>query len=797
MSTEFKKRLNLKPHKNIADSIPIRSIAADGVMEVGPGKFSKTYSVSDINYSIAKMEERASIYTKWSSVLKSVDPSYSFQLLIDNHQVDIDYLSDRILLAEAGDHLDELREDINNVIKKNLEEGNNAIRREIYITLTIPANDLQDASKKFINAETDLISILRSIPGCSARPLNALKRLNLIHDIFAGGDEKELEEYGYYNREKVKNFSLENLYRTGVTAVELVQPESIEYRGKYFILGSKYGRAFNLERLPVVVSDNFLKELSTMPFNILYTMNIDQVDSASAHNLVKTMRTGAAAAMSEASIKAAERGYSVELTNPDLRTNLQEADDLLIDLERRDQKLFDTRTHVVIFGNTKEELDTNCNKFVTTCRTKNVRFDVADGLQENTLISAMPFGIDMTPRSRTLTTESLAAFVPFSTQELNQKGGIVYGVNKVSHNILTYDRFSGTNYNELVFGSSGSGKSFFVKKSIINTFLHGKNDADVVIIDPQGEYTAITKALGGQEIHLKGAGEDHINPLEISVEYGTNPVADKSTFLVSMCEEMLHTPVTAIQKTAISLSAKRVYEKWRLTQDKDSIPTLEDFYNVLEDYYEGDGNHPEIFDLLKTIEFYAGAGTDTLFCGQSNVDTNSSFVCWNIQHLAEPIRPLAMLIVLDNIFNRMAKNRSLGRPTYIFIDECHLLFQHQQTAQFMQKEYKLARKEKGAICSITQEPEDVLRSAEGRTLINNTSFVVLLKQSSLNSAILAEQLHLSARQLEYVTDSLPGEGLLCVQPSSKSVGGIIPFEDPYPEDSLLYQLCQTSSMGQE
>lgn len=797
MNTAFRKSLNTKSHRNIADSIPLLSITDDGVIELGNGMYSRTYSVSDINYSIAKQDERGSIYNKWSSVLKAIDPSYEFQILIDNHQIDIDYLSDQILLAENGDRLDELRSDINKIIKKNLNEGNNSIKRDIYLTLSIPANDIQDASKKFVAAEHEFLSIIRSIPGCQAKPMKALKRLNLLHDIFRGGDEKEMMEYGYYNREKVKSFSLENLYRTGVTAVELIQPESMEYRNRYFMLGKKYGRAFNLKSLPVVVNDAFLKDLSTFNFNILYTINVHQVEASTAHNLVKTMRAGAAAVMADASIKSAQRGYSVELTNPDLKTNLDEADMLLEDIERRDQKLFDTKSHVVIFADSLEELDVNCNQFISVCRTKNVRFDVATGQQENAFISSMPFGLDSTPKTRTLTTESLAIFIPFSTQELTQKGGIVYGVNKVSHNILTYDRFNGDNYNQLTFGSSGSGKSFFVKKQILNTYLAGGDDADVVIIDPQGEYGPITRAIGGQEIVLTGAGVDHINPLEISAAYGANPVAEKSTFLISMCEEMLGgEPVTAIQKTAISVSAKRVYEKWRITGDDNDIPTLEDFYNVLADYYENEGSHSEILDLLKTIEFYTGRGTDTLFQGKSNVDQSASFVCWNIQNLAESIRPLSMLIVLDNVFNRMAKNRSLGRPTYIFIDECHLLFKHAQTAAFMQKEYKIARKEKGAICSITQDVEDLLSSAEGRTLINNTSFVVLLKQAPINAAILAEQLHLSARQLEYVTDSLPGEGLLCIQNSSKSVGGVIPFEDHYPEDSLLYKICQTSNLAE-
>ena len=795
MDKKLKKVLNLKPHFNIADSIPLYSISDDGITEIAKGLYSRTYKVQDINFGIARRDERGATSAKWASVLKSIDPSYDLQVCIYNHSVDIDYLSDIVLLQEAGDGRDGLRADINQIVRRNMTEGNNGIRRDIYLTLTIPSGDMGTAMQSFASADHDILSILRSIRGCGAKPLKALKRLNLLHDMFQGGEESEMKEFGSYNWERVRSFSLENLYQSGVTAVELIQPESMEFKSDYFILGGAYGRAFHLADFPTVVTDTFMREFTSMPFNLLMTTNLHQIDALKALNLVKAQRTNASGSFAEAQKKASQQGYNAELVNPDLAKNYHAANDLLIDMERRDQKLFETKMHVVIFADSLGQLDKNCETFLTRCRSKGVGFKTSYGLQENALISSMPFGLDNTPQFRTLTTEALAIFVPFSSQEMTQRGGTVYGLNKVTHNIITFNRMMADSYNMLVLGFTGSGKSFFAKKEILNTYLNGSNDGDVIIIDPQGEYGKLCRSVGGEEVHIKGAGEHHINPLDISASYDENPVAAKVEFIRSMCAEMLSYTPDATQKTAIAVAAKRCYDAWLMSGEDGDIPTLNDFYLALCDYYNSEGGRLQsVLDVVKAVEFYV-AGVDTLFQGHSNTNTEAAFISYDISELGEGIRPLAMLIILDSILNRMSRNRKLNRPTFVYIDEIHLLFQKEQTAQWIKKLWKTARKYRCCPCGLSQDVEDLLASDTGRAVLTNTAFVVLLKQQDINASVLSEQLQLSARQLEYVTDTPPGEGLLCIQNASKFTGGVIPFEDHFPEDSLLFEICQTSSMG--
>ena len=321
MDKKLKKVLNLKPHFNIADSIPLYSVSDDGITEIAEGLYSRTYKIQDINFGIARRDERGAICAKWAGVLKSIDPSYDLQVCIYNHGVDIDYLSDIVLLQEAGDGRDALRADINQIVRRNMTEGNNGIRRDIYLTLTIPSGDMGTAMQNFASAEHDILSILRSIRGCGAKPLKALKRLNLLHDMFQGGEESEMKEYGSYNRERVRSFSLENLYQSGVTAVELIQPESMEFKSDHFILGGAYGRAFHLADFPTVVTDTFMREFTSMPFNLLMTTNLHQIDALKALNLVKAQRTNASGSFAEAQKKASQQGYSAELVNPDLAKN--------------------------------------------------------------------------------------------------------------------------------------------------------------------------------------------------------------------------------------------------------------------------------------------------------------------------------------------------------------------------------------------------------------------------------------------------------------------------------------------
>ncbi len=792
MDRKLRSVLDLRPHFTIKDSIPIKSISKDGIICLTKHLFSKTYKIHDVNFLIARDDERYAIVNKWAKLLRSLNPAYDMQLCIYNHTADIDYLSSTVLINDRNDELDGLRDEINSIIKKNMLSGNNGIKRDIYLTLTIPAKDMERASVSFSAAEHDILGVLRTIPGCKATALLPEKRLNLLHDILHGCRETEMSAYSEGNKVRAEAFSLENMYVSGGSPIDLISPESMEYHSDHFKLGDVYGRAFTMKDFASRISDTFLSDFTAMPFKMLFTINLHQMDPVSAFHLVRSQRTNAAGQMAETMKKAAQSGYDAVLANPDIAKNFNEFDELLDSMERFDQKLFEAKFHVVIFADDLNELKANSNAFITRCRTGSVVFQAPYGMQENTFLSSIPLGIDRTPKVRTLPTDVLAKMVPFSSQEMTQKGGTAYGINKVTRNIITFNRMLADSYNMLILGFTGSGKSFFAKKSILSTYLTG-TDADVIIIDPQAEYGKLCRAVGGEEIFIKSAGRHHLNPMDISASYGTNPIAEKQDFLQSIMSQMLDHMPDPVQRAAISIATVRCYDNWKKTESDEDIPTLETFYQELWNYYnESSEALPTIMDLIKAVEFYV-EGTTTLFKGKTNVDTGSSFMSFNIADLTESTRPLAMLVILDSILNRMSRNRKLSRTTYVYIDEIHLLFKDEQTAEWIKTLWKTARKFRCAPCGITQDCEDILSSEVGRAVLTNTSFVVLLKQAAINARVLAEQLMLSDRQLDFVTDTPPGEGLLYIQNSSKFNGGVISFEDHISENLHLYEICQTSS----
>lgn len=798
MNKELKKQLNLEKHYNISDSIPIHEVDNNGVMETRKGLYCKTYILQDVNYSISKMIEKGEMFLEWCNVLNRLDPTQGMQITIHTHDVNVDYIEDDVFLHEVGDGKDYLRDAYNDIIKKNMLEGHNNIRKEKYITLSLEANNIVAASQAFVSLESDITNILRGIDGCDMKPLSTVEKLNLLHNLYNPNKAGEFKEYGSLNGSTIKSFNIENVYLQGVGVADLVQPSSMEFKNKYLKLGNVYCRGIDLVQLPTVMNDQFLNDMTNQDFNMVLSIHVKQLDARTATNLVENKLTSINGKLAEKQKNASMSGYSIELLDPRLDENRTEARELLSDLQGRNQKLFTMQMHILVYANSLEELDKNTEKIVSIANGKLVKFSTATNLQENTLNSTLPYGFDSTNVFRTLTTESLGIFLPFTAQEVIQKSGVYYGINSVTKNIITFDRMTGDNYNSFIFGASGSGKSFTAKSVIMSTFLNSNNDCDIIIIDPQGEYGTLCNALGdeAEEVILTGAGKHHINPLDLDENYGENPTADKVSFLQSMCSEMLNSELTPTQKTAVSLAGKSCYAEWNLTHDEADIPTLEDFYNALITCFNDDGGRDTwIYELIMTVKNYV-AGVDTLFQGKTNVDVKKRFIVYNTQRLGKNVQNLAMLVILDSILNRISHNRKLGRPTYFFVDEIHLLFKKgfSSTASWLQMLWKTARKFLGAPCGITQDLEDLLGNDIGRTIISQSSFIIMLKLSQMNRDLLAQELGLSSTQLSYISNNVTkGSGLLYIQASdSLPAGAVVPFKNQVPHDNAIYKLINST-----
>ena len=803
MNKELKKELGpmLIPHYNVADSIPIRSISEEGVLETRKGLYSKTYSLTDVNFQIARRIEKGEMFVSYRSFLNALDPSQTLQITIYNHRIKGTTDADAVLLPEAGDGYDDLRDSFNKIILKNSEAGNNGIKKEKYITLSQEASDMLAAEKAFTLAETELLTHISDVPGADVKPLSLYDRLNLLKSIYNPDDEGAgFSEYAYIGGKRVKAFSLNSMYAQGMSARELVMPPSMEFRSTYFRFGDTYGRAMDLEVLPKAIKDSFLNEMTNLDFDCLLSMNIRVIEKGESYKLVDRKLTN-----SEAEFVSVQ--YSTGIASHRIKADHEELEDLMDDISKRDQNLFNVRMHLIIFADSMEQLTEYTDKVRAIARARGVLFTVAQEMQEQSLCSALPYGYDCTGCFRTLNSDATAGFMPFSAQELQTKRTknstpCYYGINRVTKSVISYDRFLGDSYNGMIWGFTGSGKSMTAKLNIVNILLTDP-DADVIVIDPNDEYKPLCSAMNGQVIDVIGSGKQRINPLEIDSSYGgddQDPVASKIDFLQSMVQVMIgqSIPLTAIQRNAIIMAGKSVYNAWiRSDKDPETVPTLQDFYDALMQR-DDVGKVVDIYELIQTVERFTAAGVDVIFSGKSNVEINNRFVDYAIGQLGDDLKPLAMLIILDNIWTRMCRNKRLKRKTYIFIDEVHLLMKSQMVASYLQKFYKVCRKFGGAPTSITQNVEDIITSEAGRGIINNTPFIIILKQSQMDRNALAQLFNLSDTQLSFISNSKPGEGLLYVQSSMNlDTTSIIPFKNVIPEDNEIFKLITTKMTKEE
>ena len=463
----------------------------------------------------------------------------------------------------------------------------------------------------------------------------------------------------------------------------------------------------------------------------------------------------------------------------DMEQQRKESKDFLDDLTTRDQRMMFAVVTIVHTADTKKQLDNDTEAILTTARKHLCQLSVLRYQQLDGLMTALPFGVRKIDAFRTLTTESLAVFMPFRVQEVYDENGIYYGQNVISKNMMIADRRKLLNGNSFILGVSGSGKSFTGKNEITNLML--SSDADIIIIDPEREYAPLVRAMGGSVIEISATSPNHINAMDMSKDYGeVDPIIEKSQFLQSLCEQIIAGHHFAKgQQSIIDRCTENVYRYYKQGDYKGTPPTLRDFRDELLRQEE-----PEAKSLALELELFTRGSLNT-FAKQTNVNTDNRLICYDILELGEQLRAIGMLVILDSILNRITSNRQKGKQTFLFIDEIYLLFMHEYSAQFLFKLWKRVRKY-GAYCTgITQNVDDLLQSHTARTMLSNSEFIVMLNQAATDREELAKLLNISDLQLSYITNVDAGHGLIKVGSS------LVPFANSFPKDTMLYKLMTT------
>ena len=751
-------------------SIPYREMARDGICRVQDRYYSKTIRFYDINYQLAQNEDKNAIFENWCDFLNYFDSSIHFQLSFINHHSSMNEFESVIQIKPRHDAFDEVRMEYVQMLRNQLAKGNNGLVRTKYITFGIEAENIREAKPKLERIETDILNNFKVL-GVSAYPLDGKERLQIMYETF---NQEETVPF---------QFSYEQVLRSGMGTKDFIAPTSFLFKnGKDFMMGRTIGAVSYLQILAPELTDRMLAEFLDMDRNLIVNLHIQSLDQMKAIKLVKSKVTDINRMKIEEQKKAVRSGYDMDIIPSDLNTYGGEAKRLLEDLQSRNERVFLVTIVFLNTAKTRQELDNAVFQTAGIAQKYNCSLRRLDYMQEPGLMSSLPLGINLIPIKRALTTTSTAIFVPFTTQELFMDGeSLYYGLNALSNNMIMVDRKKLKNPNGLILGTPGSGKSFSAKREITNAFFVTQDD--IIIGDPEGEYYPLVHALGGQVIHISPTSHDYINPMDINLDYSDddNPLGFKSDFILSLCELIMgsRNGIEAEEKSVIDRCLPLVYQKYFEQPIPENMPVLGDLYECLRRQKEVQAQR-----IATALEIYVN-GSLKVFNHRTNVELNNRIVCFDIKDLGKQLKKLGMLIVQDQVWNRVTINRAAHKSTRYYIDEFHLLLKEEQTAAYSVEIWKRFRKWGGIPTGITQNIKDLLASREIENIFENSDFIYMLNQAAGDRQILAKQLNISPHQLSYVTNSGEGEGLIFYG----SI--IIPFKDKFDKSLRLYSLMTT------
>lgn len=767
--------------KKVLNTIPYKKILADDIFFLGRKMYSKAYTFDDINFNLSDEEQQYMYLERYIEFLSILDDTVDCQICCWNSQINLDDFKKKTLLPQKADYLFEYRYEFNSrVLEENIRKGQNAIQKHMYITLTIKAPDEETARRRFKSLDITATNTFNRIGNTNMRVLTSQERLEMLKDFFVGTDDMPVPQL----TEKDFAKGIDKLY---------CAPDYFDFKKDYFMFNNTYAKTIYIREYPSTATSEILTELLATGIEIMVTTNIETYDSAEARKLVQHQITAIDTDMAKREVKAAQHGnFSNQM--PQRIKNQRDAMVSVYDkITMKDQKLFMTNMQILIKAESFEELNNNLEVIESTLKRSGCIKGEMAWEQEHGMCDCLPVGYQRKfGWLRTMPSESVAIFMPFNVKEMQMENSVYYGLNMLSHNIILFDRMKGlVNPSGFVLACPGSGKSFTVKREIVNVFL-GYEDADILVIDPEREYWKLAEAFGGEVVKFSNGSKNHINPFDFDFrlleDEEIDIIADKCQLLTSFisCMDSKH-PLNAQEKSFVDRCVRKAYAKSNVltTLDPADMPTLGTFLECMKE--ETENINKDMKDkLIITVDMYVN-GSAKYFDNQTNVNTKSRFIAYDIRDLNGNLKTQSMLLILDYIWNRLSENRDKGRKTYIYFDEAHLLFQDEYSLDYLRMLWKRARKYGGVLTGITQNVEDLLKDDKSRSMLSNSEFLVLLKQNPTDAAKLQDILHFTDSEIQYVNDTPAGHGILVLGGKTK-----IPFYDEFPKDTKLYSMMTTN-----
>ena len=755
-----------KVPRRVQDLVPVQRIWPDGIFQVGPNKFSKTWKFSDINYQVASEEDKENMFLLYSDILNSFDSAATTKITVNNHRLNKKDFEKSILMPMKWDGLDDYRREYNDMLLEKAT-GANGIVQEKYITVSINKRSIEDARTYFARTGADLQMRFSSL-GSTLEDLDAIEKLRLIHDFYRQGDEMTFE------------FDMAKRSKLGHDFRDYICPDTIERGTDYIKLGEKYVRVLFLKDYGNYISDDTVTELTDMNRNLMLSIDVLSVPTDEAIREVENKLLGVETNITNWQRKQNQNNNFSAVVPYDMELQRTKTKEFLADLTTRDQRMMLALITMAISSDSKEQLDLDTESIQAVAKGRHCQMAVLKWQQADALNTVLPFGVRKIDCFRTLNTESLAVFLPFKTQEIMDKGGIYYGENAISHNLIMCNKENLLNQSAFLLGVPGSGKSFSAKELI--TFLMLNTDDDILICDPEGEYAPLVEAMGpeiGSVIRVSAGGRDRLNAMYMVDGYGENdPIVVKSQFIMSLVEQIDKKGVGPQQKSIIDRCAAAVYRDAEKSSGG-ATPTLCTFRDKLLEQPEREAKQ-----IALSLELFTTGSLD-IFGHESNVDMDKRVVVFDIHGLGSQLKPTGLLVITDTMLNRVTLNWKKGKRTHVFIDEFHVVFENEFSAQFFNSAWRQFRKRNAYPTAITQNVEYLLDSVQASTMLSNSEFVIMLNQAASDRAKLAKLLNISEIQMRYITNAPAGTGLI------KYGSALVPFVNRFNKDTKLYRLMTT------
>lgn len=803
VNTKNKKIAKPKPLKiprTVQESIPYTMVYPEAnLIETEQGHFVRIYKLTDVNFAVAREIEQQDMLARYMQLLNMFDPSVSFQIVINNHTIDKKSFEAGVMMKLKNDGLDDLREEENRILEEKIAQGRNNLVCEKYLVVSIPAQNAADAKAEYARYDSEIPHAVYQIGQSACYALSSTEMLRVLYDTYNRGHESEFAAKTQLDGNGREKFDFQNMLRLGLTTKDVIGPDSMTFKPRYFMLGETYGRVEYLSQIPSLLDTAFYPELTSQGFSAMYSLQMSGIPQEKAMKMLKMRFNNVNSNVRQEQMKAAKEGWSGDLISIDLKQKLEEANRQLGDLSSRNQKLFSMTMTIVHFADSLEELDHQTDIIKSVANRYMVSISSMNFQQEAGFNTTLPLCNCQASIKRSLTTEACAVFVPWNAQELNTAGGMYYGTNAITSNLITYDRSLSKNANGFILGTPGSGKSFMAKAEILQVLLN--TDDDILILDPEREFFPIAAAINRRSKngkicrveHIVQGNKNYINPLDIPLYdlEEEDPMANQLSYVISLCQQMYgRYQLPQGSESLIDRALHQIYAPLLATraagrQDESLTPTLVDLMKALQSYGR---EEPVAREIALSMETFC-TGSQDLFAHQTVKRPDEGTVrmtIYDTKDVAQSMKSLAMLIVTNQLWSRLCQNRLRGRRTWIYLDEIYILFNDANSAEFIKQLFKRARKYGGTPTGLTQNVEDLLTNDTVRTMLSNSEFLVLLSQAPIDRSSLETMLNLSSTQLSYISNADPGCGLL------KAEKCMIPFKNLYPKNGELYRMMNTN-----